>query len=64
MSGASNFVPVVTSSTAFHSLIELRPFMKSINVNVIVIEKMEEKFTKDGHTVHPSLSPTSQPPSF
>ena len=39
MSGGGNWVPIVTSSTVFHSLIELRPFMKSINVNVVVIKK-------------------------
>ena len=39
MSGGGNFVPVVTSSTVFHTLVELRPFIKSINVNIVVIKK-------------------------
>ena len=39
MSGGGSFVPVVTSSTVFHSLVELRPFIKSINVSVVVIKK-------------------------
>lgn len=29
--------------------------MKSININVVVIKKIEEKFTKDGHSVHSFL---------
>jgi hypothetical protein len=44
--------PIVPSDAVFTKAKSLRPFMKNVNIVVLVFEKIETNWTKDNHSVH------------
>lgn len=44
--------PPIPSDTLFLKVKGLRPFMKNVNIVVLVFERIETNWTKDNHSVH------------